>query len=74
MLINHDPVMDFDLFYGKVNIGRPCIRMGKIVKLSFKEQNLQEMGKWTENQDSKKIWTPGAIYMYITIIFNNLLL
>ena len=26
---------DLDLFYGKVNIGRQCIRMGKTFKMSF---------------------------------------
>ena len=35
--INHD------LSYGKVNIGRPCIWMGKIVKMSFDEKNLKEI-------------------------------
>ena len=46
MFINYD----LDLFYGKVNIGRPCIWMGKIVKMSFERQILQEMGKWTEGR------------------------
>ena len=32
LYINHDPVMSY-LFYGKVNIGHPCILMGKIVKM-----------------------------------------
>ena len=35
--INHD----LDLFYGRVNLGRPCILMGEIVKMSFEGQNLQ---------------------------------
>ena len=41
------PWDDLDLFYGKVNIGRSCIWMGKSVKMSFLGKNLQEMGKWT---------------------------
>ena len=32
---------DLDLFYGKVYLGRPCIWMGKIVKISFEGQNLR---------------------------------
>ena len=44
------PLDDLDLFYGKVNIGRPCIWMEKIVKMSFERQILQEMGKWTEGR------------------------
>ena len=39
---------DLDLSYSKVNIGRPCIRIGKIVKMSFEGKNFMEMGKWTE--------------------------
>ena len=35
------PLDDLDIFYGKVNLGRPCIWMGKIVKMSFEGQNLQ---------------------------------
>ena len=42
------PWDDLDLYYGKVNIGRPCIRMGKIVKMSFEGKSFMEMGKWTE--------------------------
>ena len=34
-----------DLFYDKVNVGRLCIPTGKIVKMGFEGQNLQEMGK-----------------------------
>ena len=69
---------DLDLFYNKVNIGRPCIWMGKIVKMSFEGKNLKGKGKWTEH-----LWFwkkcmvyphSGAIYMYITIIFKDLLL
>ena len=44
------PLDDLDLFYGEVNIGHPCIWMGKIVKMSFERQILQEMGKWTEGR------------------------
>ena len=43
------PLDDLDLFYGKVNIGCPCIGMGEIVKISIEEENLQEMGKCTED-------------------------
>ena len=72
--------------YGKVNIGRLCIWMGKIVQMEFEGQNLQEMGKWTE---VLRFWKefgpqggggvcpcPGAFYMYtyITIIFKDLFL
>ena len=42
------PYDDLDLFYGKVNIGRECIRKGKIVKLSFKGIILQKMSSRTE--------------------------
>ena len=35
------PLDDFDLFYGKVNLGRPCIWMEKIVKMSYEGQNFQ---------------------------------
>ena len=34
------PWDDLDLFYGKVNIGHPCIWMGKIDKIWFEGQNL----------------------------------
>ena len=43
------PWDELDLFYGKVDIGRPCIQMGKIVKMSFEGLNVQEMGQWTED-------------------------
>ena len=43
------PLDDLDRFYGKVNIGRPCIRLGKFVKLSFERRNLQKMCKWTDD-------------------------
>ena len=33
--INHDPVMTLTFFYGKVNIGRQCICIGKTFKMSF---------------------------------------
>ena len=48
--------------------------MGKIVKLSFKEQSLQEMGKWTDNSRflKQKVGL-GQLYMYIAIIFKDLL-
>ena len=42
------PCGDLDLFYGKVNIGRQCIWMGKTFKMSFKVKVLQEMGSRTE--------------------------
>ena len=43
------PCVDFDLFNGKVNIGRQCIWMGKTFKKSFEVKKiLQEMGSRTE--------------------------
>ena len=39
---------DLDLFYGKVNIGRQCIWMGKTFKMSFEVKVLQEMDSRTE--------------------------
>ena len=42
------PCDDLDLFYGKVNIGRQRIWMGKTFKMSFKVKVLQEMGSRTE--------------------------
>ena len=36
------PLDDLDLFYGKGNIGRSCIWMEKIVKMSFEGENLKE--------------------------------
>ena len=37
------PCDDLDLFYGKVNIGRLCILMGKTVKMScIKGKSLQK--------------------------------
>ena len=42
------PCDDLDLFYGKVNIGRQCIWMGKTFKMSFKLKVLQEKGSRTE--------------------------
>ena len=53
----------------------------KIVKMSFERQILQEMGNGLKVGNSEKNWTPGvglphpgAIYMYITKIFKDLLL
>ena len=48
VFINHD-LDDLDLFYGNVNIGRPCIWMGKIVKMPFERKDLQGTGKWTDD-------------------------
>ena len=42
------PCDDLDLFYGKVNIGRQCIWMGKTFEMSFKVKVLQEMHSRTE--------------------------
>ena len=39
-----------DQFYGKANIGRLYIQLGKTVKMSFKGKILQEMGSRTEFQ------------------------
>ena len=41
--INHDPVKT--LTYSNTSMGGLCISMGKIVKMSFEEKNLKEMGK-----------------------------
>ena len=78
------PWDDLDLFYGKVNIGRPWIWMGKIVKMSFEGENLQEMGKWTEylclwkNFVGRGLSDPApGLYTcisYMTIIFKHFLL
>ena len=42
------PLDDLDLFYGKVNICRQCIWMGKTFKMSFKVKVLQKMGSRTD--------------------------
>ena len=54
---------------------------GENVKMSFVGKNLQEMASGLKIDDSENIWTPGsvcphpgAIYMYITVIINDLLL
>ena len=43
--INHDP----DLFHGKVNLGHPCILMGKIGKYHLMAENLLRISNWTED-------------------------
>ena len=47
--INHDRGMTLTFFYGKVNLRRQCIRMGKIGKCHLMAETLQGMSKWTED-------------------------
>ena len=83
--INHDLGMtvDLDLFYGKVNIGCLCIiRMGKLSKMLFNGGKLagsMQMDRRFMVMKKKCPQVvvcpcPGAIYMYMTIIFKDLLL
>ena len=74
------PRDDTDLFYGKVNLCRIFIEMGKTVIMPFEGKILQEMGSRTismilpENKIGPKGLIcphPGTIYMYITIIFKH---
>ena len=79
--INHDLGMTLTFFYGKVNLGRPCIRMGRNRKMSINGQNIAS----NEQMDRifmfmKIFWVQrvvcpciGAIYMCMTIIFKHLL-
>ena len=72
------PWVDLDLFYDKVKFGRLCSSMGKTVTKSFNEKSMQERTITKEkNVYEKRIVSggclscPGAIYMYITIIFKH---
>ena len=54
---------------------------GENFKMSFEGKNFMQMGKWTKymilkiNAPQGQVCRhPGAIYMYITIIFKDLLL
>ena len=40
------PCDDLDQVYGKVNMGCPCIWMGKTVKMSFEGKSQQEPRNW----------------------------
>ena len=76
------PWDDLDLFYGKVNFGRLCIWMGKSGKMSLNGRKLSGNGQMDRRFRFMKIFwpqglvcpCPGAIYMYMNVIFKHLLL
>ena len=80
--INHDPWMTLTFFYSKVNLGRPCIWMGKNRKMSFNGKKLARNEQMDRRFIFLKIfWAQrvvcpclGAIYMCMTMILKHLLL
>ena len=55
------PWDDLDLFYSKVNLGCPCIWMGKIKKCHLMAKNLLGMSKWTEDLCLWKYFGPRGL-------------